>query len=82
MCGQVGQVGTGSPGSFLLRKWRRKGEMGRGTEKQRGAGSKARGGRGEAGGEGGELASVGPRGKVSGRTRTCAGAEQPPFSSH
>lgn len=56
--------------------------MGRGTEKQRGAGSKARGGRGEAGGEGGELASVGPRGKVSGRTRTCAGAEQPPFSSH
>lgn len=43
--------------------------MGRGAEKQRGVGSKARGGRGEAGGEGGELASVGPTGKVSGRTR-------------
>lgn len=58
--------------------------MGRGAEKQRGVGSKARGGRGEAGGEGGELASVGPTGKVSGRTRAraLAGAEQPPFSSH
>lgn len=56
--------------------------MGRGAEKQRGVGSKARGGRGEAGGEGGELASVGPTGKVSGRTRARAraGAEQPPFS--
>lgn len=50
--------------------------MGRGAEKQRGVGSKARGGRGEAGGEGGELASVGPTGKVSGRTRACARARE------
>lgn len=63
MCGQVGQVGTGSPGSFLLRKWRRKGEMGRGAEKQRGAGSKARGGRGEAGGEGGSWPVWGREGR-------------------
>lgn len=54
--------------------------MGRGAEKQRGVGSKARGGRGEAGGEGGELASVGPTGKVSGRTRARAREQSSPPS--
>lgn len=74
--------GDGQPRFLTPKKVEEEGRDGEGAEKQRGAGSKAGGGRGEAGREGGELASVGPRGKVSGRTRTRAGAEQPPFSSH